>query len=186
MQGTSRMVGLDEVAKRPARRWIETGLFEIDFGAMILLPGCIFLLADRLPHGSRVGQVYSLLAPWLWFGSALAIPRVRKRLLPKIVLSRAGPVAYQVATLDLAGVLFAVPWRGGILGRRRGGGFPLGAHRAWRGDAFERLIAMEKFCQDPSDRCGRGVVSEETMDETGGLQAETRPAHPAAADPKEA
>jgi hypothetical protein len=113
-------INVDEIAKRPSRYWYQDGLVEIFVGLMMVVPACLFRLAQKLPKGSLL----LMLAPLAWLAVILALKRGLTTLKERLVSPRGGYIvladASKAARISTAAlfILLAIaftiliPWEG--------------------------------------------------------------------------
>jgi hypothetical protein len=86
---------LSEIIERPARHWMEDGSVELALGVQSFLTGAVFLFGQTLAADSSIRQVYSFVAPALWFVVIIGSQWGIKYLKERVIAPRAGYIALQ-------------------------------------------------------------------------------------------
>jgi hypothetical protein len=81
-------IALDDLTKRPSQYWNRDGLSEIFLGLTMLVPSCLFWLAEDLPKGSLL----RMLVPLAWLAVILVLKWGLKALKERLVSPRGGYV----------------------------------------------------------------------------------------------
>jgi hypothetical protein len=81
-------IDLDDITKRPSQYWNRDGLSEIFLGLTMLVPACLFWLAEELPKGSML----RMLVPLAWLAVTLVLKWGLKALKERLVSPRGGYV----------------------------------------------------------------------------------------------
>jgi hypothetical protein len=86
---------VSELIELPARHWMEDGSVELALGVQSFLAGAVFLFGQTLAADSLVRQVYSFVAPALWFVVIIGAQWGIRYLKERVIAPRAGYIVLQ-------------------------------------------------------------------------------------------